>query len=425
MRIETLKEVILSNEEYIKKSTYKIIERDNIVFPTSEGKVVILYGVRRSGKTFILYDKFLKNADRAIYIDFEDDRLNNFTVEDFEKLKGAVLELKPELAEKKILFLLDEVQNVPGFEKFARRVVEHEGASVYLSGSSSKLMPSQISTVLRGRAWSIEVLPFSFREYLKASNIDFEKTFLTTSDKSIIKRNFTSFLTWGGFPEVALANTDFEKKKILEEYLNAMFFKDIVERYEISNLPLIKTLFDQLFSSYSTKISLTAIYKQYKDKLSFSKDSLFEYYRYFLESMLVFEVRKFTDSVYKRARNPAKLYLVDVGLAKDTFSKNFGKRLENIVFIELKRRGYEIFYFDEKRECDFIAKKDNEFIPIQVTYELNDLNRTREVEGVVEACKFLGVKRGLILTNEDEEELKFDEIIVDVIPAYKWLLTQS
>jgi Predicted ATPase (AAA+ superfamily) len=204
-----------------------------------------------------------------------------------------------------------------------------------------------------------------------------------------------------------------------------MFFKDIVERYEISNLPLIKTLFDQLFSSYSTKISLTAIYKQYKDKLSFSKDSLFEYYRYFLESMLVFEVRKFTDSVYKRARNPAKLYLVDVGLAKDTFSKNFGKRLENIVFIELRRRGYEIFYFDEKRECDFIAKKDNEFIPIQVTYELNDLNRTREVEGVVEACKFLGVKRGLILTNEDEEELKFDEIIVDVIPAYKWLLSRS
>jgi predicted AAA+ superfamily ATPase len=91
----------------------------------------------------------------------------------------------------------------------------------------------------------------------------------------------------------------------------------------------------------------------------------------------------------------------------------------------LKRRGYEIFYFDEKRECDFIAKKDNEFIPIQVAYELNDLNRAREVDGVVEACKFLGVKRGLILTNEDEEELNFDEITIDVIPASKWLLTQS
>jgi predicted AAA+ superfamily ATPase len=425
MRIETLKEVILSNEEYIKKNQVKIIERDNILFPTLEGKVVILYGVRRSGKTFILYDQFLKNCDRAIYIDFEDDHMVNFHLEDFEKLKGAVLELKPEIAEKKIFFLFDEIQNVPGFEKFARRMVEHENTQVYVSSSSSKLKPSQISIVLRGRSWNIEVLPFSFKESLKALDIEINKSVITTNYKSIIKRNFLNFLIWGGFPEIVLAKTEFEKKKILKEYLNAIFFKDLVGKYEISNIPLLNVLFDQLFSSYSTKLSLTALYKQYKDKLPFSKDSLFEYHRYFLESMLIFEVRKFSESIYKRTRNPAKLYLVDVGLAKDTISPNFGKRLENIVFIELKRRGYEIYYFDEKGECDFIIKKDNEFNAIQVSYELNELNREREVKGLVEACKFLGTKRGIILTYDDEEKFKFDEIDIEVTPTYKWLLNLS
>ncbi|BAL81689.1 ATP-binding protein [Caldisericum exile] len=423
MNTETLKEVIYTNEQYIKKWKGKIIERENIVFPKSIEKAIILYGVRRSGKTFILFNQFLKHVDKAIYIDFEDDRLNNFRMEDFEKLKSAAIELKPHLGSEKIHYYLDEIQNVKGFEKFVRRVVERENASVIVSGSLSKIRPEQISTTLRGRSWSIEILPFSFREYLKTQSIDFENIILIPEQRAILKRSFREFIAWGGFPEVILAKNEFEKKKILKEYFNAMFFKDLVEKYEMTNITLLELLLDKLFSSYSTRLSLTSIYKQYKDKMPLSKDSLYDYYKKILESMLIFEVRKFSESSYKRARNPAKIYLVDVGLAKDTTSQNIGKRMENVVFIELKRRGYDLYYFDEKRECDFIAVKDKELTPIQVTYEINDTNREREIEGIVEACKFLGVKKGLIITYDEEETFEIHDIEVEIIPIYKWLIS--
>lgn len=425
MQIETLKEVIFENEEYIRKNIKNIVERDNIFLPKSFEKVVILYGVRRSGKTFVLFDQFLKNLNRAIYVDFEDDRLSRFTVDDFEKLKGAVIELKPELAKSKILFLFDEIQNIKGWEKFARRVLEKENASVIVSGSSSKLMPYEISTTLRGRSWSIELLPFSFKEYLKALKFDFDWKILTTDKKAILRKHFREFLTFGGFPEIVLSKNEFEKKKILKEYFNAMFFKDLVEKYNMNNIPLLEALVDKLFSSYSTKISLTSVYKQYKDKIPLSKDTVFEYYKKVLESMLVFEVRKFSESAYKRARNPAKVYLVDVGLAKDAASENLGKRMENLVYLELRRQGHDLYYFSEKNECDFIAVKDGNLKAIQVTYELNESNKAREFEGIIEACKILGIKNGLIITYDEEGSFDFQNIKVEVVPIYKWLLNLS
>ena len=144
-----------------------------------------------------------------------------------------------------------------------------------------------------------------------------------------------------------------------------MFFRDLVERYGITNIPLLDSLTDKLFSSFSLKFSSTSFYKQYKGRFPFSKDLLFRYYKYFLQSMLVFEVRKFAESTYKRMRNPAKVYLVDTGLCRRTTSADAGRVLENIVFLELRRSGYEVFYFEEKRECDFIARTgDNSLLPI-------------------------------------------------------------
>jgi len=420
MNKELLKEVIVSNENYI-KSIDLIVERECVKLPSSLRKVVIFYGVRRSGKTFILFDLYKKHKDNAVYIDFEDDRLQEFKLKDFENLKEAVLELKPDLINKKIVFLFDEVQNVDGWERFSRRVVERENANVFVSGSSSKMMPYEISTTLRGRSWNIEVFPFSFREYLRTKNIDpDEKNILYGKRKFVVKRHFFEFLKWGGFPEVSFIDSDFEKKKLLKEYLNAMFFKDLVERYKITNIKLLEALLDKLFSSFSTKVSLTSFYKQYKNKFPFSKDLLFRYYKHILESMLIFEVKKFSESVYKRTRNPAKVYLVDTGLAKGLISEDLGRRLENFAFLELKRRGYEIFYFEGKRECDFIVVKDGNFLPVQISYELNKENTEREIEGLIEACKFLNKKRGIIITYDEERSLKIEGITIDILPAWKW-----
>jgi len=200
-----------------------------------------------------------------------------------------------------------------------------------------------------------------------------------------------------------------------------MYFRDLVERYNITNIHLLENLTDKIFSSFSMKFSLTSFYKQYKDKFPFSKDLLFRYYKHFLQSMLVFEVRKFAESTYKRMRNPAKVYLIDTGLCRRITSADAGRSLENIIGLELKRRGHEIFYFEDKRECDFIVKTENgELSPIQATFELNEANEEREIGGLIDACKHLGTDEGTILTYDEEKDLTQDGISIKIMPVWKW-----
>jgi hypothetical protein len=415
---ELLKEIIISNEEFITQQVKNITKREGISFPETLNKVVILFGVRRSGKTYILYDLFKKYKGRALYIDFEDERLTDF------ETKEVFLELKPNLIGKDLVFLFDEIQNIEGWEKYCRRIVERAKVKVFVTGSSSRIMPMEIHTSLRGRAWSIEIAPFSFREYLSIKDIDAnDKNIIYGSKKALIKKYFYEYIKWGGFPEVSLLTSDFEKKKVITEYLEAMFFKDLVERFNISNIYLLKALMEKLFSSFSLKISLTAFYKQYKEKFPFSKDTLFSYYHYFIESMLIYETRKFAESSYKRLRNPAKIYLVDTGICKKVTSADWGRMLENIVFWQLRKKTEEIFYFDENRECDFIVK-DNQgkLNPYQVTWELNNENKDREMKGLVNACQKLKVNTGTIFTYNEESIETIEGISINIIPVWKWLL---
>ncbi len=421
-----LKEIILSNENFILTQIKRIVKREKIYIAEDLNKVVIFYGVRRSGKTFVLFDLFKKMSKCSLYIDFEDERLTDFQMEDFERVKEVALELKPHLIDKKMVFLLDEIQNIKGWEKFCRRVVERENIKVYVSGSSSKIMPFEIYTELRGRSWGVEIFPFSFREYLKVKNINTnDKSLIYTAKKALIKNYLLDYLKWGGFPETTFLKSEFEKKKLIKEYLKAMFFRDLVERYKITNITLLDCLADKLFSSFAMKFSLSSFYKQYKDKFPFSKDLLFRYYKHFLQSMLIFEVRKFTESTYKRMRNPAKIYLIDTGLCRRVTSADSGRLIENLVFLELERRGYEIFYFERKGECDFIIKTlKDKFLPIQVSFELTKENREREIKGIIDACKQLGINKGIIITYDEEEKLNREGIYIEILPIWKWLLDE-
>ena len=420
---EQLKEIITSNRGFILNQVSAVIPREGIVYSQRLKKAVVLYGVRRSGKTFILYDLFKRSADHSLYIDFEDERLAGFELNDFESLEEAFLELNPQLVDKKKCFFLDEVQNIPGWERFCRRAVEKGNTEVFVTGSSSKIMPREIHTSLRGRAWSIEIDTFSFKEYLKAKTIGSSNDVIYGSKKAILKRHFVEYLKWGGFPEVVFAETEFEKIKILKEYFGSLFFKDLVERFQINNIPLLDLMTHTIFAAFSQKLSLTAFYKQFKTTMPFSKDSLFSYYKYFLQSMLTFEVRKFSRSVYRRMRNPAKVYLVDTGLAKKVTPADQGRLLENLVFLELRRRTDQIFYFEENRECDFVAETRGKLSLYQVCFELNQTSREREIEGLLDGCKQLGLREGCILTFDQEEEFSKDRVKIKVVPAWKWILT--
>ena len=421
-----IKEIVLSNRTFILETVSEIVPRAAAEI-TAPSKTVILYGIRRSGKTFILYDIFRKNSDAALYLDFEDDRLNGFTAADFQTVQDAFLELKPESADRSV-YLFDEIQHVEGWERFCRRVTERESAAVYVTGSSSKLMPLEVDTAIRGRAWSVAVFPFSFPEFLRLRMGKFDKNeILYGTEKIETKRLFTEYAKWGGFPETGLAANPLDKTKLLTEYLRAMFFRDLVERHDMTNIALFNALADKLFSSFSTRLSLTAFYRQYRDLFPFSKDLLFQYFHNFEESMLIFAVRKFSESSYKRSRNPVKIYPVDTGLCRRVASEDAGRILENIVFIELARKGGEVYYFEEKQECDFVVKEAEEerFATFQVCWELTDENRRRETGGLIAACKRLNLTEGTILTDDQEWEEETEGIKIVVCPVWRWLFNRD
>jgi len=418
-----IKEIILFNRAFILESVSRIVPRAaaEVVAP---GKTVIMHGIRRSGKTFILYDIFRRHRDAALYLDFEDDRLAGFTAADFLTVQDAFLELRPETAGR-LVYLFDEIQHIGGWERFCRRVTERENAAVYVTGSSSKLMPLEVDTAIRGRTWSVAVFPFSFPEFLqlRMGCLDGNEILYGTG-KIETKRLFAEYAKWGGFPETALAADPLDKTKLLKEYLRAMFFRDLVERYDMTNIALFDALADKLFSSFSTRLSLTAFYRQYKDLFPFSKDRLFQYFHNFEESKLIFSVRKFSESSYKRSRNPVKIYPADTGLCRRVASEDAGRILENIVFIELARRGWEVYYFEEKQECDFVVK-DGEgtgFAAFQVCRELTDENRYRETGGLIAACRRLNVNEGTILTDDQEWEEEAEGIKISVRPVWRWLI---
>jgi predicted AAA+ superfamily ATPase len=422
---EIIKDIITENDGYISSEVGLVIARHGI-FEPGHGikKAKILYGTRRSGKTFILYDVYRKNKGRALYIDFEDERLSGADITDLQRIKDAFFELRPDLlTAKNVTFCFDEIQNIEGWEKFIRRLVERENINVWVAGSSSKITPRYIRSSLRGREWSIPVYPFSFKEYLSVNKINLADS-VYGRKKTITLGYLDSYLKFGGYPEIALIPDDFTRKKVLDEYMKAMIFRDLIEHYQIKNIALFDALQEGLFSSFADKFSPTAFYKQFRGKFPFSKTSLFKYYNHFLSSLLVCELRIFTRSTYKRRRNPAKIYIIDMGLARKTVDDRFGRSLENLVFLDLKRSGCDAYYHEGEGQCDFIGHDNTkQCFALQVSWEITKNNQEREYQGLIEACKEYHLKEGLIITRDQEYAVKIKGVTINVIPYAKWLLT--
>lgn len=405
-----------------------IFQRDLDV-PLDAGQVISLIGVRRSGKTSCLYSlardvRQSLGRDRAVYINFEDDRIFPASLEDLDGCIQGYYELFPANREQKVYFFFDEIQNVAYWEKFVRRVYDTENCQIVVSGSSSKLLGHEIATALRGRTLSYEIFPLSFTEFLRFRDI--EPNLYSSKSLAYVKNAFEDYIRQGGFPELVNAQ-DWRVWKTLDEYLDLMMYKDIADRHGLSNTFLLKFLLKYCFSNVANLMSVNKLYNDLKSQgLKVSKNTIHEYLEHMQEAYAVFQVSKLSESYRERLRNPSKIYGIDIGFKRlveygpDT---DTGRIFENIVFLELRRHTKDIYYYKGRQEVDFYCRLSDRPWLIQVSHDLREeRTRARETKALTEAMHSTGVKNGLILTNDTQETLDLGDRAISILPLWKWLL---
>jgi len=405
-----------------------IVERDYDI-PTETKKIVSLIGVRRCGKTWLLYsviEKLRKKvaAENIVYINFEDDRLYPITLGDLDALVQAYYELYPQKRDEKVYFFLDEVQTIEGWEKFVRRLYDTLNVQLFVTGSSSKLLAGEIATALRGRTIMYEIFPFSFKEYLRYRRIDVD--FYGSESLSYVKNAFEVYLVEGGFAEI-FDETDDIKRRILKDYLDLIVYRDIVDRYRIKNHALLKHLIKYLFVNMGTLVSFSKLYNDYKSMgYRASKETLLEYVGFLQEAYAVFTVPIFRNSVKEEQRNPKKIYAVDNGfrlLFDASLSPDYSKLYENLAFLHLRRQTPEVYYFKGKHEVDLYARVGKEVL-VNVSYRIDRPETLqREVDALMEGMAWFGLKRSLLITADREETIERDGRVIEVKPMWKWLLS--
>lgn len=420
MNKDILKEILLEqNESFAGKQ--HLIERDLVdkSYLTSQ-QVIIISGVRRCGKSsllFLIKQEMKLNEKEYCYFNFDDERIIPDT-----SLLEDIFNLHIEIYGKEPVLFFDEIQNIPKWEKFINRKHEN-GIKIFVTGSNAKLLSSEISTSLTGRNKVIELFPFSFAEYLRYRKVEVNLNRLTAKQRALFKKDFNQFLHFGGFPLV-IKEGDLE---LINGYFQDILYRDIIARYHISQVNEIKEIgiyfasnAGKLFS-YSTLQSITGIK---------SLSSIKDYLGYYEQSYLFFYLKKFDFSIKKQIMNPKKVYSIDSAFINRlgfAFSQNKGRVLENIIFIELLRRGKEVYYFSGKNECDFIIKQGIVIVEaIQVVYEITEQNIERETKGLLEAMSVYKLSKGLIITQLTDTNLVFSKYQnITVINAWQWLLIKN
>ncbi|MHA1730207.1 MAG: ATP-binding protein [Promethearchaeota archaeon] len=415
----------------------EILSRDLVTPQTN--MITTLVGARRVGKTYYYFQLIQNLINREIpvncilYVDFEDDRLFPLEVSDLNFLLEAYYELYPENKNKKKYFFFDEIQNIPNWELFIRRIGDKEDIKIFLTGSSSKLSSKEIATSLRGRTLTSYLFPLSFREFLRFKNIELEENFEFSSQRFKIKNELKKFLEFGGFPEVVLSErlnqsseeSDVIKRQILADYYDMIIYRDLVERYSIRNTILLKKMAKFLITNISNPFTINSYYNFIKKDMKVSQDTIINYLSYFFDVNVIFPVSLYSYSLKAQQINPNKIYCIDNGLRNVVsfkFSKDEGRLVENTVFIELKRKGYEVYYWKKKNEVDFVIKipgdKRSKLSAINVSF--TDTIKDREIKGLTEIKDAFGekIENSLIITRDTEK----NEDNLQYIPLWKWLL---
>lgn len=404
-------------------SKKKLIPRDlNYSMYTETGQIVVITGARRCGKSsllWLLYRKMELEQKNCIYFNGDDERLQNFSAIDFSQILELHQSMFNTKDEKERVYFFDEIQYLYEWEKFLTRLYE-KGNKIFVTGSSANLLSSEIASSLTGRYMELSLNPFTFSEYLRFIDEEPKNNFFTTKEKGSMIAHWENYFKMGGFPLV-------HKEKninILQEYYQAILYKDIVARYKINQIEELKKIGLYLFSNTAKLFS----YKTLQNISGLgSLSTVKRFLEYWENAFIFFYVKKYDFSLKKQLLNSRKVYAIDTGLIRQIgfhFSEDRGRLLENQIFNCLKRKNKDIYYHREKRECDFLIVDRGKVISaIQVSVSLyNPSTRERELLGLEEAMRSYSLTDGYIITENEEEILKESIGTINIIPAWKWLL---
>jgi predicted AAA+ superfamily ATPase len=413
--------------EWLGKAIEDVIERD-LQITSIASRATVIVGPRRAGKTYFLYQMAKKTKrDEVLYLNFEDSRLRTLHYGEIREVIRLAVELT---AKEPKTLMLDEIQNIENWEVAVRELLDLKTYTIFITGSSSKMLSKEVATQLRGRSLTYLMLPFSFSEYLRAMKKD--SSIEITRDKAArIKNSLSEYLEWGGFPEVVLESKN--RELILKEYYELILFKDIIERNSMKNIPLARFLLEQLLQNFSKEISVNGIMKK-AEGISLSKDTTYDYVDKMQDSAAIFFLGRFSPKARTRESWPKKVYACDTGLTKVVkFSSDMGKLIENCVFLELtrqtnKRPFLKLFYWKGRLgdEVDFVLKESDRVTElIQVTYasSKSDIDK-RETRSLVSGSDEFKCKKLTIITWDYKAVLKLGKRTIECIPLWEWLLAK-
>lgn len=416
---ETIKQVLLDYRREVERQ--QVVRRECEI---GSLRCVVLVGVRRAGKSFLLYQQMQSNLrsgitwDEMLYLNFEDERLIGMTASEL----NLILEVHGSLSPLRPTLFLDEPQVVEGWEKFARRLAD-TGYSVYITGSNARMLSSDVATTLGGRYVVRHVLPYSFREYLSARGQGYDAPTLgETLGAAAIRRHFDEYLHYGGFPEgVALP----AKRDYLASVYQKIYLGDIAARHNISGTFTLRLLFRKIAESIRQPVSftrLTSIIASTGAKVG--KATVINYMEYSREAFLVLPVKNIADSLTERETCP-KYYFVDNGIVSLLDPSADTSLLENLVAVELLRRhGFDerVFFYNHNVEVDFYLPDEGTAIQVSYAPHKSEATWQRETSALVRLSKRLSCRRALLLTYDDEGEATVGDCRITLLPVWRWLL---
>lgn len=416
---ETIKEILLENRKEIESQqvVHRNIEKEDFAN-------YVLIGVRRAGKSFMLYQQIQDNLkkgitwDSMLYINFEDERLIGMTAQEL----NLILEVHGMMSAQRPILFLDEIQNIEGWDKFARRLADNK-YRIYITGSNAKMLSSDVATTLGGRYITKHILPYSFSEYLSANNIPYDDmNIATTSGRADVQRYFAEYFRFGGFPEGAQLAS---KRDYLNSVYQKIYIGDIATRNKIDNLFSLRILFRKMAESVKQPTSFTRLSNIIASTgAKLGKATIINYIEYSKDAFLIYPIKNIADNLTNRETNP-KYYFVDNGIISILALDIDTSLLENMVAMELIRRygiDERVFFYNRNIEVDFYIP--DAALAIQVSYNPHKTDETwkRESTALIKLTKVLDCQRLLILSYDTEETVEVNGKTIEVMPVWKWLI---